>query len=719
MELIERIPLAKTEFILSLKLSELEPYFNKCKTQKEKNLEAEKIRSFCLTNRKTNGETKRIYSKPKGCKVDNRLYSGGSIQSLPKAFRSFFMAYSTTDIDMVNCHPVILSYVCKLHNISCPKLYEYVKNRDKILGQFSDRNEGKTAFLCSVNCDKINGKISNKFFKDFDKEMKGIHSQLLELEDYAEIVNSVPINKEYNKNGSAINRILCGYENRILHEALHIINKNEIEPAVLMFDGLMVYGDVDEAIISEIENEVEKKFPHLNMKWSVKDQECEIEMPEDFVIGDIKREPAKEQQDLFMSMCAEFEKTHCKIVNENVYVKEIDENVKIMSKDTLRGAYQHMSCGVDNFGNPIGFIDKWMTCNDKIRRFDEMNIFPIMDNCPANCYNMWKPFRASKLPEIEISEKIRDGITAILNHLLILCDKNTEHYEYLLNWIGQMVQYPERKSICITLISSEGAGKGTLLYLLRQLLGTKKVLETSDPVRDVFGNFNGLMKDAFLVNFSEVGRADMTAGRGKLKAIITDPTLVINEKGVKTYEIKSYHRCLITTNKEEPIDVGKDTRRDVIFRCSDELIKNKEYFDKLRVALDDDEIIRGFYDSLMMLDGLDNFNKIPLPKSEHQQNLSELSVPIPVQFLKDWTLQHYDCEVRIFELTSHQIYDLFSTWRETNKIKYEVNMLQLMTRVSNARITGISKRKTTKTMFSVFSVDEMAKFFEIGGDLDI
>lgn len=712
MELIERIPLEKTEFLLSLEFADLEPYLNKCKTKQERKLEVEKIKAFCLTNRKTNGETKRIYAKPKCCKVDNRLYSGGSVQSLPKAFRSFFMGDTTTDIDMVNCHPVILSYVCKLHNISCSKLYEYIKNRDKILSQFTDRNEGKTAFLCSVNCDKLNAKISNKFFKEFDKEMKGIHSQLLELEDYSEIIQSVPASKEFNKNGSAINRILCGYENRILQEAIHIINMNEIEPAVLMFDGLMVYGEADESILSEIEKGVEAKFPNLNMKWSIKEQESEIEMPNDFV------SPAK-KDNLFISMSTEFEKIHCKIVNENVYIKELSENVKIMSKDTLRGAYLHMTCGEDKFSNPISFIDKWMACNDKIRKYDDMDIYPVMESCPATCYNMWKPFRASTLPHVEVSEETREGVASILKHLLILCDNNQEHYEYFLNWIGQMIQYPERKSVCITLISKEGAGKGTLIYLLRRLLGDSKVLETTDPMRDVFGQFNGVMKDSFLINFSEVGRADMTAGRGKMKALITDPTLLINEKGVKGYTVKSYHRCLITTNHEEPIDVGKDTRRDVIFRCSDELISNKEYFDSIREVIDNDEVIRVFYESLMLLDGLDDFNKIPLPKSDHQKHLSELSVPVPVQFLKDWTLKHYEGESRVSELTSQQIYDLFSDWKEANKIKYEVNVLQLLTRISNARISGISKRKTTKTMFTVFNVDEMAKFFEIGGELDI
>ena len=49
------------------------------------------------------------------------------------------------------------------------------------------------------------------------------------------------------------------------------------------------------------------------------------------------------------------------------------------------------------------------------------------------------------------------------------------------------------------MISDEGAGKTSLIYLLAKFMGGKKVLDTNDPARDVWGNFNSLMMGAFLV----------------------------------------------------------------------------------------------------------------------------------------------------------------------------------------------------------------------------
>ena len=93
------------------------------------------------------------------------------------------------------------------------------------------------------------------------------------------------------------------------------------------------------------------------------------------------------------------------------------------------------------------------------------------------------------------------ALQVILNHIKILCNYEEPVYDYFVKWIAQMIQYPEKKSIMPTLISKEGAGKGTLIELLRRMLGAKKVFETTSPSRDVWGPFNGIMVNSFLVNF--------------------------------------------------------------------------------------------------------------------------------------------------------------------------------------------------------------------------
>ena len=245
-------------------------------------------KQFCKTNIKTKGITKRIYSysqtTPAG--LGGRLFGGGSIQGIWSVYRGLLMKGIGTDIDMSNCHPVILLYICKKHGLKCTELEYYINNRDKCLSEFSSRSVGKTAYLKATNDDKFSrDKTLPKSFKDYDKEMKQLQKQLVVLPEYQELRETIPEYKlTKNYNGSALNRILCYYENIILQHCIHVLNTKSIEVAILMFDGLMVYGDHynNPELLNEIEKHVEEQMTGLNMKWTYKEHDTTLQIPEDF-----------------------------------------------------------------------------------------------------------------------------------------------------------------------------------------------------------------------------------------------------------------------------------------------------------------------------------------------------------------------------------------------------------------------------------------------------
>jgi hypothetical protein len=167
------------------------------------------------------------------------------------------------------------------------------------------------------------------------------------------------------------------------------------------------------------------------------------------------------------------------------------------------------------------------------------------------------------------------------------------------------------------------------------MLGKSKCIESTNPSRDVWGNFNGLMANAFFVNLNELSKNDTKEVEGKFKGLVTDPHIYINNKGKGQFKIKSYHRFLITTNNEDPIKTSVDDRRNLIIRASDEVCGNKAYFSKLYKLLDDVNVIRTCYDYFNSIPNLENFHEIDTPKTEHQTNLAKLSLTPPEQFLID------------------------------------------------------------------------------------
>ena len=288
MEFIERHDLKKIHFLNSLPFSKLKPYLGKAKNDDERKIEFDSIKHFCHAVIKARGEVRRAYAYSLSTPLESggRLYCGLSAQGLPKAIRGFLMTH-TTDIDMKNCHPTILYYLCRKHHIDCPNLEYYIQHRDEVLAKFSDRDVGKDLFNSAVNNDKKNYKEKNTFFRSFDSEMKMIQPLLTQMDEYLNIRSSVPDDKKIrNWDGSAINRIMCMYENRILEVAMGVCNRMYIEVAVPMFDGFMGYGSHDSSLLNAITDAVEDKFPGLHMMWDIKPHKDDLKMPDDFKIPD-------------------------------------------------------------------------------------------------------------------------------------------------------------------------------------------------------------------------------------------------------------------------------------------------------------------------------------------------------------------------------------------------------------------------------------------------
>ena len=728
MELTERLPLKPIQWLSQLSYTEfVEQCLNKDKkhTKEECKTKYSILQQFCQTNLKTSGITKRIYSYATG--TSGRLFSGGSLQGLPSTIRGLFMRDGVgTDLDMCNAHQVILKYICKLHQISCPHLEYYITHRDKCLAKFESREIGKIVYLTALNKDTLNrAKDLPIEFKKYDAEIKQIQKKLILIKEYAELIASVPENKPYNKLGSAVNRILCYYENIILQHAVHIVNLKGIEIAILMFDGLMIYGDYykDTGLLDDISHYVEKQMPGLEMKWTYKEHNAELKVPEDFVETNTDK---IKNENSFEYVANEFEKNHLKIINKSLFVKHDNNNIIILTQAQLKISYSHLSYDVPMYTDKmiftgfstLSFINKWIGFTHNIRRKDDVDIYPNSTDCPENIFNLWRPFAMELLTEPYTHKQIE--LNFILNHIKILCNNDENVYDYFIKWIAQMIQYPHIKTIMPTFISGEGSGKGTLFKLFEKMLGYEKVFETTNPSRDVWGDFNGLMYNCFLVNLNELSKKDTIEAEGKIKGLITDNILPINQKNIQQFKIKSYHRFITTTNKEEPLNSAEGDRRNLIIRSSDEKKGDYIYFETMYKYLEDIDVIRTCYAYFKGIEGMDKFKDIPIPLTEYQTNLKELSKSPIEQWLESFTREHMNDSKECIELLGIEIYELFKHWCNENGIKYDINALKLGIRLTNMNIHGISKGKhTEKGKTKIFNITELKKTLNLGCLIDL
>lgn len=424
---------------------------------------------------------------------------------------------------------------------------------------------------------------------------------------------------------------------------------------------------------------------------------------------DLLSELEQEKLDRF----TEFEKTHIKIINKAVYIIEFPDKTIVKTKKQLMDTYEHME-GIKKLTNmgisTVPFITAWTSMNPDIRCKEDMNVFPPPMHCPNNMHNLWNPF-AGELYPVLYTPNI-NALNIFKNHIFILCNRDRIVANYFELWIAQMIQYPAIKSNCPILISKQGAGKGTLLQGISHMIGPSKYHETTTPERDVWGSFNSIMADTFLVNLNELSKSQTNDAMGVIKGLITDGALTINPKGVAQYKITSFHRWLITTNKEDPIPTQHDDRRFFIIRSSDELIGNKEYFNNMYSLLKDQDVKSTIFQYFKTLPGADRFSDLPIPKTEYQQNIQDGNMSIPEQWLRDYVLDKNNENI---ELIPTQIFQSFENWKERNGVKYDMNSIKLGVQISNMNIPGILKgQRTKKGVTKIFDVKVLKKHFGVG-----
>ena len=378
-----------------------------------------------------------------------------------------------------------------------------------------------------------------------------------------------------------------------------------------------------------------------------------------------------------------------------------------MNESLLKTAYSHLYYETPVYnkkGEVTGndkkpFIKRWLSCEHNIKKYDDIGLFPPPLVCPATMFNMWKPFVMDMETKAYVENE--EGLNAFLNHIDILCNHQKDVTDIIIKWFAQMIQYPAVKTIMPTFFGGQGGGKTSLFEWIKILFGKGKVSETAQPSRDYWGQFNELMANSFLVVLSELSKKETMEAEAKIKGLVTDRILTINTKGLSAYEIYSAHRFGATTNNPDILTTKEGDRRNLIIRCSDEKKGDCEYFKSLRGYMNDYNVSRTIWDYLKSVPDMDKFGDIPLPKTDHQQNLKAVYRSIPDLWLETFTRQNQD-ETCVKKYGKEVITE-FRDWCQEQGYRYETNASKLMLALLTLNITcpttnkkAISENKHTE-----------------------
>ena len=186
--------------------------------------------------------------------------------------------------------------------------------------------------------------------------------------------------------------------------------------------------------------------------------------------------------------------------------------------------------------------------------------------------------------------------------LLILASGDPARHGFLLDWLAYCAQNPLGRALTVLcLVGLPGCGKSTLGKLMRRIFGHRlSIAATSEA--DLFGNFNGRLEHALFIHADEAFFGPDPRIRSTFKALVTEPTLRIEEKHETAREVPNRTKMLVTSNEAAALPLEPRDRRSTVFTVSDAWIGDKPRWDALHHAIDKGGEAEAFLHALLHRD---------------------------------------------------------------------------------------------------------------------
>jgi len=531
------------------------------------------------------------------------------LQTIPLTCKNALCEGKYIDIDISNCHPVILETICSNYSIECPLLSNYNKNRDTVITELMNKlkytkQKAKVAIIACLNGSVKKLKIS--WWDNFIEEFKNIHLIVSKLKDFSHIAKNVSCN--YNVNAKITSKVINIYENNILETMFLLLEEKEIiknKVAVLSFDGIMVEQSlyntetITPIFLTELANSIYKKVG-IKVDFVIKP------IINTLVFPDNLNEDVVEMEDTYEKVKIDFEKHYFKLKDTANfgYMKSTEElaffnqSQIISSNNNLK--YSKYNKTTEKWDKK-DFVPAWIK-DENMLTYDRCEYDP--SNKIKNIKNLFTGWEIDKIDPIP-DEDVDGKISRIKYHIdKVICADNGGNPDFLYHWFANIVQRPNKKTQVILLLrGTAGAGKSIILeWFGESILGSKNASKPTS-ISCLFQQFSQDSTNKVFSLVDEINYADIIkdGGADKLKNLITSKRITSELKGQAKMLILNHINISTSSNNAVACPLPYDDRRWVVWEVSDKFVGNVEYFQLLGEELSDPLSQRAFYQYLMRI----------------------------------------------------------------------------------------------------------------------
>ena len=214
--------------------------------------------------------------------------------------------------------------------------------------------------------------------------------------------------------------------------------------------------------------------------------------------------------------------------------------------------------------------------------------------------NLWSPPTWPKT-DPKFAQRFFDHIDYLVQDPVARAD--------LLDWLAHAVQAPAvRPHFHFLLVApEEGTGRSWIAEVIRGMYGEQHA-SSIDLHKLLDDTFNSELSCKILMGVHEVKAPadERYSHRDRLKSLLTDEWLTVNEKHERRWRERFCTRFLMFTNRDDAIPLSETDRRVYVVRCADKPLGEKYYTD-LYAKRGDRTFLAALWHSLLARD-LSKFN---------------------------------------------------------------------------------------------------------------
>ena len=602
-----------------------------------------------------------------------------SLQNFSKQIRHTLVHDTHIDIDIANCHPVVLSQYCRKNGIRCDILDDYVAHRDTKLQDIMDtckisRNTAKEMVIvvmylglvsdfCIMNGVSISPPswvdgLANEFNQIADS-IKGKNEAI-----YKKVCVSKSKDHKKNKTSTTMSFVNQIIEDDLIMHARQKLSDSGFIVETLCFDGLLILKrDIDEELLGTLTAYCEEKTGYV-VQFEVKPMSLGLELIEQTTFDfDDYEHPAETLEQYDQKYCSTLirgneyeeyalkknyiEKFLCKVLQPEpqfVFQNGVDRRCDFWNPTACSNALAPIGSGLKNpMGGPEPFYNHWSRdVNHRIYKRYDFIPYNLVSSCPPDILNVFEGFNPEIYGEKVNLERRGKILTPYIDLVRELCGGVDEHAMYFHHFVAQMFQDPEHKPpVAIIFKGKQGTGKNMLLDALGNMINKTHYITSSNP-EDFYGSHAEGYYRKIIVNLNEAEGKKTFDFEGMMKSMITEDTMTINPKNVRPSIVKNVARTIITTNKATPvsIDVRSKDRRYVAYQTTDAYLnKSAKFWSQLYGHFRKPEFMSALYQWFMEFK-VENYNWIKnRPLTEAYKEMCNLYSPVEALFFEDMYLK--------------------------------------------------------------------------------